>query len=390
MDFSFLSEIHQGPLRSGLIILTTALVACMLAAILHRAGIFLLRRIAGNRPFTTNATVIAFRASQVCMLLFAIRIVLTGAPEDTPWLVPLSYLTSVGLILALTWLAMQCIKSVTVTVVNRNPADVIDNLKARRILTQTRVLARSAHFIVGLLGLGFVLLTLPGAKQFGASLLASAGVAGLVAGMAARPVLGNFIAGLQIAFSQPIRIDDVLIVKGEWGRVEEITGTFVVIRIWDERRMIVPLQWFIENPFENWTHNSSTILGTVFLWLDFVVPVPALRVEFERICKSSPLWDGRVCVLHITDVNERAMQVRLLTSAQDSGTAFDLRCIIREEMIAFIAAHYPQALPRLRTALDPIEVKSSGQNNADALDTIIDGPPQQRSDQKSPIRSPTP
>ena len=291
-----------------------------------------------------------------------------------------------GLILALTWLAMQCIKAVTVTVVNRNPADVIDNLKARRILTQTRVLARSAHFIVGLLGLGFVLLTLPGAKQFGASLLASAGVAGLVAGMAARPVLGNFIAGLQIAFSQPIRIDDVLIVKGEWGRVEEITGTFVVIRIWDERRMIVPLQWFIENPFENWTHNSSTILGTVFLWLDFVVPVPALRVEFERICKSSPLWDGRVCVLHITDVNERAMQVRLLTSAQDSGTAFDLRCIIREEMISFIAAHYPQALPRLRTALDPIEVKSSGRNNTDPLDTIIDGPPQQQSDQIAPIR----
>ena len=379
MDFSFLSELHQGPIRSGLIVLVTALLASLLALVLHRVGIFLLRRIARNRPFTANATIIAFRASQICMLLFAVRVVLTGASEDTPWLLPLSYLTSIGLILALTWLAMQCIKSVTVTVVNRNPADAIDNLKARRILTQTRVLARSAHFIVGLLGLGFVLLTLPGAKQFGASLLASAGVAGLVAGMAARPVLGNFIAGLQIAFSQPIRIDDVLIVKGEWGRVEEITGTFVVIRIWDERRMIVPLQWFIENPFENWTHNSSTILGTVFLWLDFVVPVPALRVEFERICKSSPLWDSRVCVLHVTDVSERAMQIRLLTSAQDSGTAFDLRCKIREEMITFIATHYPQALPRLRTALDPVELQSGGLNNADALNTIIDGPAQQGS-----------
>jgi len=218
-----------------------------------------------------------------------------------------------------------------------------------------------------------VLLTLPGARQFGASLLASAGMAGLVAGIAAKPVLGNFIAGLQIAFSQPIRIDDVLIVKGEWGRVEEITGTFVVVRIWDERRMIVPLQWFIENPFENWTHTSSTILGTVFLWLDFTVPVDALRQEFERVCKAAPQWDGRVCVLQVTDANERAMQVRLLVSAIDSGKAFDLRCAIREAMIAFIATQYPQALPRLRSALEPMDAaKVTAVAAADRMDTILD------------------
>ncbi|MBB5202120.1 mechanosensitive ion channel family protein [Glaciimonas immobilis] len=376
MDFSFLSELHEGPLRSSLIVIFSALVACAIAGGSHRLGILLLRRLARGRPFTINASFIAFHASQVCMLLFAVRLVLTGAPDDTPWLVPLSYLTSVGLILALTWLAIRCIKAITVTVIDRHPANTIDNLKARRILTQTRVLARSANFIAGLLGLGFVLLTLPGARQFGASLLASAGVAGLVAGMAARPVLGNFIAGLQIAFSQPIRIDDVLIVKGEWGRVEEITGTFVVVRIWDERRMIVPLQWFIENPFENWTHTSSTILGTVYLWLDFSVPVAALRTEFERICKSSPLWDGRVCVLHVTDVDQRAMQIRLLLSAQDSGIAFDLRCIIREQMIAFIAQHYPEGLPRLRSAMDPLEVHTTQTEDAASLNTIIDGPAQ--------------
>lgn len=379
MDFIFLPQLHEGPLRSGLIVLASTLAASVLAVILHRVGILLLRRLARSRPFTTNASYVAFRASQVCIVLFAVRLVLTGAPDDTPGLVALSYLTSVALILALTWLAMQCIESVSATVITLNPADVLDNLKARQVLTQTRVLARSAHFVAGLLGLSFVLLTLPGAKQFGASLLASAGVAGLVAGIAARPVLGNFIAGLQIAFSQPIRIDDVLIVNGEWGRVEEITGTFVVVRIWDERRMIVPLQWFIENPFENWTHSSSTILGTVFLWLDFSVPVQALREEFERVCKSSPLWDQRVCALQVTDSTDRAMQVRLLLSAQDSGTAFDLRCNIREAMIAFIAAHYPQGLPRLRSSLDPLEVHTArpmSEGDKTQINPIIDGPPQ--------------
>ncbi|MDQ2148377.1 mechanosensitive ion channel [Alcaligenaceae bacterium C4P045] len=333
-------------------ILGFGLAATLLAIAVHRAGIGLLRRIARRRPFTTHATTVAFGASRLCLVFFAWRIVLSGAPSGVPYLTPISYVVTVALILALTWLAIRCIQSISETIIAQNPFDVSDNLKARRILTQTRVLARSAYFIAGLLGFAFVLLTLPGARQFGASLLASAGVAGLVAGIAARPVLGNFIAGLQIAFSQPIRIDDVLIVNGEWGRVEEITGTFVVVRIWDERRMIVPLQWFIENPFENWTHQSSTILGTVFLWLDFGVPVDAVRTEFERLCKACELWDKRVCVLHVTDATDRAMQVRLLVSARDSGTAFDLRCHIRERMIAFIAAQYPDSLPRLRAELD--------------------------------------
>tara|TARA_R110001599_G_scaffold64023_1_gene178382 strand:+ start:89845 stop:90993 length:1149 start_codon:yes stop_codon:yes gene_type:complete len=352
MDMFFLSNVPEGPLRSGLVVIVSAFVALVLAVITHRALIAVLRRLARKRPFTTNLTVLTFNASRSCMILLAIRLVLAGAPEETPFLTQISYVTTVGLIACLTWFAMSCIEAVATTVIQLNPSDVQDNLKARRVLTQTRVLARSAHFIAGLLGLAFVLLTLPGARQFGASLLASAGVAGLVAGIAARPVLGNFIAGLQIAFSQPIRIDDVLIVQGEWGRVEEITGTFVVVKIWDERRLIVPLQWFVENPFENWTHSSSTILGTVFLWLDFSVPIAPLRQEFERICTSSELWDKRVCGLQVTDTNERAVQLRFLVSAQDSGRAFDLRCLIREGMITFIAENYAHALPRLRSSID--------------------------------------
>ncbi len=352
MTFNFLPYIPEGPLRSALYVAVSAAIALLIAVVAHRLLISLLRRIAHNRPFTRNATYLGFNASRLCIMFFALRLILAGAPDDTPFLIQLSYLTTIGLIMALTWLAMVCVRSIGNTVIELNPYDVADNLKARRVLTQTRVLMRSAYVVVGLLGLSFMLLTLPGARQFGASLLASAGVAGLVAGIAARPVLGNFIAGLQIAFSQPIRIDDVLIVKGEWGKVEEITGTFVVVRIWDERRMIVPLQWFIENPFENWTHSSSTLLGSVLLWLDFTVPIPKLRAEFERVCKSSELWDGRVCGLQVTDSTDRAAQIRLLISAKNSGAAFDLRCLIREAMITFLAQNYPEALPRLRTSMD--------------------------------------
>ncbi len=171
---------------------------------------------------------------------------------------------------------------------------------------------------------------------------------GIVAGIAARPVLSNLIAGLQLALAQPIRIDDVLIIKGEWGHVEEITGSYVVLKVWDERRLIIPLQWFIENPFENWTRSKSHILGTVILYLDFATPMEPLRAEVERVVKAAPEWDGRVCVVQVTDASERAMQVRILISGASSGDAFDLRCRVRERLLAFLAREYPDSLPRVR------------------------------------------
>lgn len=216
MDITFLSTLHEGPVRSGLIILASILLVSLLA-IIQYTGIMLLRRLSRNSPFTTTTSFIAFRAIQMCLLLFAIRLILTGAAEDTPWLVPPSYLTSVALIFSLIWLVMRCIESVSITVINNHPANITDNLKVRRVITQTQVLAHSANFIATLIGLSFVRLTLPGARQLGTSILASAGVAGIVAGIAARPVIGNFIAGLQITFSQPIHIDDILIFNGEWG-----------------------------------------------------------------------------------------------------------------------------------------------------------------------------
>src|ERR1051325_3330843 len=200
-----------------------------------------------------------------------------------------------------TWLGVRCIGALEDLVIRLPPVDLADNLRARSVVTQVRVLSRSTMVLFILAGLAAVLMTIPGVRQFGASLLASAGLAGLALGIAAKPVLSNLIAGLQIALAQPIRLDDVVIVKGEWGRIEEITGTYVVVRIWDERRLVVPLNWFIENPFENWTRRSAQLIGTVFLWVDYRLPLDPLRAALARLCEEAREWDRRVCVLQVVD-----------------------------------------------------------------------------------------
>ena len=196
-----------------------------------------------------------------------------------------------------------------------------------------------------------MLMTFPGARQLGASLLASAGVVGLIAGVAARSVISNLMAGLQIALGQPLRIDDVLVVQGEWGRVEEITRTYVVLRIWDERRLIIPLQWLIENPFQNWTRKNAQILGSVMLWVDYTLPLEPVRAEARRLCEASPEWDGRLCLLQVVEASERAMQLRVLVSSASSGQNWDLRCVVREGLIDFIRREHPEALPRVRAEM---------------------------------------
>ena len=182
-------------------------------------------------------------------------------------------------------------------------------------------------------------------------MLASAGVAGIVIGFAAQKSLATLLAGFQIALTQPIRIDDVVIVEGEWGRIEEITLTYVVVRIWDLRRLIVPITYFIEQPFQNWTRVSADILGTVFLYVDYNVPVDAVRKELTRLLEASPLWDRKVNVLQVTDSKEGTVELRALASASDAGRAFDLRCDVREKLVAFIQQNYPESLPRLRASL---------------------------------------
>jgi small-conductance mechanosensitive channel len=325
----------------------------LLLGLLVHLGLRLLARRASSRDSTRGriVRVVALPLAFALPLLFfsvALRTVPMPEADLALWIHGLR----LALLACVTWLLVRVVGAIEASILRRNPMEIADNLHARRIQTQARVLGRIAMGTIILLGVSLALMTFPAVRQIGTTLLASAGVIGLVAGIAARPVFGNLIAGLQIALAQPIRLDDVVIVEGEWGRIEEISSTYVVVRIWDERRMVVPLSWFIENPFQNWTRSSAQMLGTAFLWLDYRTPMDEVRAELERICKEDPRWDGRVCIAQVTETGEHVMQVRLLVSARDSGEAFDLRCVVRERMIDFLARQHPESLPRLRAQVD--------------------------------------
>jgi len=291
------------------------------------------------------------RPARVVLVMFAILLVLSSVSFNQEMLDLLRHMVGVGLIVSFTWLVIRALSVIDDVIMARHPINVRDNLQARRIHTQTRVLSSSAMVLVAVIGLSAALMTFPTIRQFGASLLASAGIAGLVLGMAARPAISNLIAGVQLALTQPIRLDDVLIVEGEWGRVEEITTTYVVICIWDQRRLIVPLQYFIEHPFQNWTRRTSDILGTVMIHADYTVPIEAVREELQRIAKSSDLWDGKVCGLQVTNATDRSVELRALVSATDAGRAWDLRCLVREKLIEFLQRQHPRCLPRVRAEM---------------------------------------
>ncbi|MFL6580943.1 MAG: mechanosensitive ion channel family protein [Burkholderiales bacterium] len=277
------------------------------------------------------------------------------ASSDALYLITgVRHFTVVVLIGALTWLVIRMLRAASKIIAVMYPSTADDNLHARRIQTQARMLGRTFMVFVFLFGLAAALMTFPSVRQIGMGLLASAGVAGLVVGFAAKPLLGNLLAGLQIALTQPIRLDDVVIVEGEWGRISEITGSYVVVALWDERRLIVPLQWFIEHPFQNWTRTSSQIVGAVLLWVDFGFPVDALRKELAEICAHRAEWDHRVCVAQVTDATDRAMQIRVLVSSASAGQNWDLRCHVRERLIEFLVREYPRYLPQLRTELPPV------------------------------------
>ncbi len=257
----------------------------------------------------------------------------------------------VGLILTLGWVFFRGVRVVEEVVEHRYDIRATDNLRARAIRTQVRGVRNIAGFVIAVLTFGFALLSFDTVRQVGAGLLASAGVAGIIIGFAAQRSIATILAGLQIAISQPIRVDDVVIVEGEWGRIEEITLSYVVVRIWDLRRLIVPINYFIEKPFQNWTRTSADLLGTVELHVDYTVDVEALRTELQRVVSESPHWDKKVCGLQVTASNERSMVVRPLMSAKDASAAWDLRCEVREKMIAYLQRQHPQALPRLRGEL---------------------------------------
>jgi len=226
-----------------------------------------------------------------------------------------------------------------------------DNLKERKIRTQLQFIRRLAIGLIFIITVCAILLSFNNLRTLGTSLLTGVGVGGIIIGFAAQKSLGNLLAGFQIAFTQPLRIDDVLVVEGEWGRVEEITLTYVVLNIWDQRRLILPINYFIEKPFQNWTRNSADILGTVFIYLDFSIPLDPLRKEFTRLLEANPLWDKRINVMQVTNITEKTMEIRALMSASSSGNAFDLRCDIREGLITFVQNKYPHSFPLVRATL---------------------------------------
>jgi small-conductance mechanosensitive channel len=328
--------------------LLVALIALPLSLAVLRVCGPLVERVTRSVPVLHAMLLNLKLPAKAVLPLVLLQLIWQAAPDDLRFIGNVRHLNGLGLIAAATWLAIRAVSGFAEGMVKQHPSDVRDNLEARRVLTQARVLARTANSVLLVAGAALMLMTFPGARQVGASLLASAGVIGIVAGLAAKPVFSNLIAGLQIALAQPIRLDDVLVVEGEWGRVEEINGTFVVVRIWDDRRLILPLTYFIEHPFQNWTRHDSNLLGSVFLNVDFGTPLAPLRAEVERIVKAAPEWDGRFFNLRVTDATERTMQLRILCTAASSALAFDLRCTVREGLIDFMQREYPQFLPRVR------------------------------------------
>lgn len=275
---------------------------------------------------------------------------LLGLPErfdDT-----VAHIFALLLIGLVAWLLIKLTYLLDDYVISRFEIDVKDNLQVRKIHTQLNVLRRIVVVVILIVALATMLMTFPRVRQLGTTILASAGIIGLVMGIAAQRTLGTMIAGLQIAITQPIRIDDVVIVENEWGRIEEITLTYVVVKIWDLRRLVVPITYFIEKPFQNWTRVTADLLGSVFLYVDYTVPVDAVRKELQRILEASEYWDRKVCVLQVTNTTDKTVELRALMSAADAPTAWNLRCQVREKLIEFVQKNYPQALPKLRAEFE--------------------------------------
>jgi small-conductance mechanosensitive channel len=326
-------------------------IAILFALAVHRIFFAAARRISRRTGVAFDDSLLRHseRPTKLILPLLAFLSVSLGLRLPERAVQTLRHAAGLVLIAAIAWLLVSLLNLINDVLAARYRIDIEDNLRARRIRTQVQVLRRVLIVVITIVTVAIILMTFPSVRHLGVSLFASAGLAALVAGLAARPTLSSLIAGLQIALTEPIRLDDVVIVQGEWGRIEEITTTYVVIRIWDDRRLIVPLEKFIEEPFQNWTRNTSNLLGTVFLYTDYTVPVEGLRSELHRILKETHLWDGRVWGLQVTNTSDSTIELRALVSASNSSTAFDLRCYVREKMIAYLQSNHPESLPRVRT-----------------------------------------
>ncbi len=322
--------------------------AIALALMLHRVAFGIVTRLVSAYDLFWRSLVSRTESlTRFAAVIIAMAVAASLAPLTYPGLV--QQILLVCFIILMGWLVKSALHIWTTVYLRRFKLDAEDNLLARKHVTQTRILRRVGDTLIVVVSLAAVLMSFDEVRQYGVSLLASAGVAGIVVGLALQPVLKNIFAGIQLAVTQPIRIDDALLVEGEWGRVEEITSTYVVVRLWDWRKLILPLSYFIEKPFQNWTRDNAALIGTVMIYLDYSTPIEAMRHKVEEIVRGSRLWDGRVVNLQVTDFRQTTMEVRILMSATNSSNAFDLRCDVREKLMAWLQAEYPTALPRLRS-----------------------------------------
>ncbi|HTM96212.1 MAG TPA: mechanosensitive ion channel family protein [Croceibacterium sp.] len=328
-------------------------LAVLAALVVHRFACRLLKRFAAGSASRADDIVIESIISPLRWVLIAIALVLVA--RELPSIGAIWQRIAGFVVPALVgWMALAIFHALMRTMLLRADITVADNLQARRSQTRLSILSRIGSALIVFLTISMMLLSIPGVRDIGVTLMASAGLAALAVGAAAQPALKSLIAGFQMALTEPIRIDDVVVIDGEWGRIEDIRMTYVVVRIWDQRRLIVPTSRFLEDTFPNWTRETSEILGTVFLHLDPLTEIGRLRAEFERQVKAHPLWDGRAQGVQVTETSSDSIEVRLLMSAADSGKAFDLRCALRESMLAWIRENMPEAVARQR-------VKSAGQ-----------------------------
>ncbi|POR51320.1 small-conductance mechanosensitive channel [Bosea psychrotolerans] len=324
-------------------------LAVALALLAHRTAFAIVTRlVSGMDLFWRSLVSRTHGPTRFAVITVALGFAASVSPLSEGQAVLIRQVLLVCFVALVGWIAKTALHVWTTVYLRRFKLDADDNLLARKHVTQTRILQRVGDIAIVIVALSAALMTFDGVRQYGVSLLASAGAAGIVVGLALQPVLKNIFAGIQLAVTQPIRIDDALLVEGEWGNVEEITSTYVVMRLWDWRRMILPLSYFIEKPFQNWTRDNAALIGTVMLYLDYETPIDVLRAKVEEIANGSKLWDRRVVNVQVTDFRQSTMEVRILVSAGTSPRAFDLRCEVREKLIAFLQREHPRSLPRLR------------------------------------------
>ncbi|HEX2028614.1 MAG TPA: mechanosensitive ion channel domain-containing protein [Nitriliruptorales bacterium] len=362
------------------------LAAIMAAALLaHLLALRALFRFGWRTPTAQRLQERARWPARTATVVLAAVVALPAAGLPPALAAPVGHVLLLMLIAAAAWLAVQVVHVLEDTALTRVDVAARDNLRARRKKTQVLILRRVAVVTILILASAAALLTFEQARAVGASVLASAGIAGLLAGVAARSTLGNMVAGIQIAFSEPIRLDDVVVVEGEWGRIQEITLTYVVVRLWDNRRLVLPTTYFVEQPFQNWTRENAQVLGTVVLHVDHRTPVEDVRQELLRVLEASDKWDGQAWVLQVVDTTEHTMVLRALMSAEDAPTAWDLRCEVREQLIGFLQQSHPEALPRIRLQLrdgrgpsepQPSPQAASRRATSDGQDAFGSGGPQ--------------